>query len=99
MLRKRPVPRSLRENLARALETQGVAALQKGGVDEALPRLRRAAQLNPNDASNQYNLGLALLRKSSFDEAIAQFRKALALDPQDAQTRSEEHTSELQSLR
>ena len=79
----------VRVNLARALETQAVATLQKGSVDEALPRLRRAVQLNPNDAGNQYNLGLALLRKSSFDEAIAQFRKALALDPRDAQAHND----------
>jgi len=79
----------VRENLARALETQGVAALQRGAIDEALPRLRRAVQLNPQEAANQYNLGLALLRKSSFDEAIAQFRKALALYPRDAQTHND----------
>jgi len=73
----------------RALEDLGVAWLRKGGLDEAMPHLRRAAELDPQDAASQYNLGLALLRKSSFEEAIPRFQRALALDPRDAQTHND----------
>src|ERR1035437_2144862 len=79
----------VRENLVRALENLGVALLRKGSLDEAMPHLRRAAELDPQDAASQYNLGLALLRKSSFDEAIPRFQRALALDPRDAQTHND----------
>jgi tetratricopeptide (TPR) repeat protein len=79
----------VRENLVRALENLGVEWLRKGGLDEAMPHLRRATELDPQDAASQYNLGLALLRKSSFDEAIPLFQRALALDPRDAQTHND----------
>ena len=54
-----------------------------------MPLLRRAVELNPQDAGSQYNLGLALLRKASIDEAIARFQTALALAPRDAQTHND----------
>ena len=79
----------VRQNLVGALENLGVEWLRKGDVDEAMPHLRRAAELDPQDAAGQYNLGLALLRKSRFDEAIERFQKALALDPKDAQTHND----------
>jgi Flp pilus assembly protein TadD len=79
----------VRQNLVGALENLGVEWLRKGNVDEAMPHLRRAAELDPQDAAGQYNLGLALLRKSRFDEAIERFQKALALDPKDAQTHND----------
>jgi Flp pilus assembly protein TadD len=79
----------VRKNLVGALENLGVARLRIGSLDEAMPLLRRAVELDPEDAAGQYNLGLALLRKSSLDEAIARFRKALALAPRDAQTHND----------
>ncbi|MEI9970838.1 MAG: tetratricopeptide repeat protein [Ignavibacteriota bacterium] len=79
----------VRDNLVRAVETLGVAALQEGRVEQAEVRLRRAAQLNPDGATNQYNLGLVLLRRSSFDDAIARFRQTLDLDPRDAQAHND----------
>ena len=79
----------VRKNLVGALENLGVAWLRKGSLDEAMPLLRRAAELAPGDAASQYNLGLALLRKSSLDEAIARFQNALALAPREAQTHND----------
>ena len=79
----------VRKNLVGALENLGVAWLRQGNLAEALPRLRRAAELDPQDAAGQYNLGLALLRRSSVDEAIAHFQRALALAPSDAQTHND----------
>jgi Flp pilus assembly protein TadD len=79
----------VRKNLAGALENFGVELLRKGNLDEAATRLRRAAELDPQDAAIQYNLGLALLRKASFDEAIARFQGALAIDPRNAQTHND----------
>jgi Flp pilus assembly protein TadD len=79
----------VRKNLAGALENFGVELLRKGNLDEAAMRLRRAAELDPQDAAIQYNLGLALLRKAGFDEAIARFQGALAIDPSNAQTHND----------
>jgi Flp pilus assembly protein TadD len=79
----------VRTNLALALESLGVESLHKRGPDEALPRLRRAAEVDPANAGVQYNLGLALLQKARFDEAIGCFERSLRVDPDNAETHND----------
>lgn len=57
-------------------------ALVRQGKD-ALPALRRAAELMPQDAEAQSNLGSALHERGQWAEALASLRRALALRPDD----------------
>jgi Flp pilus assembly protein TadD len=50
-------------------------------VDEAVPHLQKALEIQPDYAQAHYNLGNALLQKGRVDEAILQFQKLLALQP------------------
>jgi tetratricopeptide (TPR) repeat protein len=54
---------------------------------EALPVLREALRISPDDADARYNLGLALLRLGRSAEARVAFEEALALTPADADAR------------
>src|ERR1700748_696505 len=51
---------------------------------DALPALRRAAELLPADAEAHDNLGSALLEKDLWTEAFASFDRVLQLRPDDA---------------
>ena len=62
----------------------GVALLRQG--KDALPALRRAAQLMPHDAEAHRNLGAALHDREQWAEALVSLRRALAIEPHDAQT-------------
>jgi predicted O-linked N-acetylglucosamine transferase (SPINDLY family) len=55
-------------------------ALQSQGK-EALPALRKAAELLPRDAAAHSNLGNALRELDQLDEAVASCRQALEIDP------------------
>jgi protein O-GlcNAc transferase len=61
----------------------GAIALAKKPADltAALVNLKKAAELNPSDASVQANLGEVLLRQAKFDESAEYFKKSLELDP------------------
>jgi tetratricopeptide (TPR) repeat protein len=59
----------------------GEALLNEDKVDEAIPHLQKALQLNPGYVEAHNNLGNALLRQGKLDEAISQFQTALKLDP------------------
>ncbi len=63
----------------------GVLRMQQGRSGDALPPMRKAATLLPNDAESHGNLGIALNSLGRSEEAAASFRKALALSPDDAQ--------------
>jgi len=62
----------------------GALALAKEppDLDSALTNLRKAVELNPNEASIHANLGEALLRQAKLQEAVAEFHKAIELDPE-----------------
>jgi len=62
----------------------GVALLRQR--KDALPALRRAAQLMSHDAEAHRNLGAALHDRELWAEALVSLRRALAIDPHDAQT-------------
>jgi tetratricopeptide (TPR) repeat protein len=59
----------------------GAVALAEEKADEAVPYLKKAIELNPNDPTIHANLGEALLRQANFQEAAKLFDKALDLDP------------------
>jgi len=62
----------------------GVALMRQR--KDALPALRRAAQLMPHDAEAHRNLGAALHDLEDWAEALVSLRRALAIEPHDAQT-------------
>jgi tetratricopeptide (TPR) repeat protein len=62
--------------------------LVRGGKN-ALPALRRAAELLPGDAEAQGNLGSALLAAGQWSEALATLHRTLALRPDDAEALAE----------
>ena len=53
------------------LQTLGVMRLQAGAVDEALPYLRRAASLAPEDADVVESFAVALVKSGQADEALS----------------------------
>jgi tetratricopeptide (TPR) repeat protein len=57
----------------------GVALLRQG--KDALPALRRTAELMPQDAEVHRNLGMALYDQSRWEEALAGLQRALAIQP------------------
>src|SRR2546425_10817938 len=59
-----------------------------GRLDEAIAEMKRAQELDPLSPIISTNLGMAYYYARQYDQAMEQYRK----------TRSEEHTSELQSL-
>jgi Flp pilus assembly protein TadD len=50
--------------------------------DEALPHLREAARLKPDDADIATNLGTALALRGDLAGAIAAYEQALKINPQ-----------------
>jgi tetratricopeptide (TPR) repeat protein len=56
-------------------------ALREGAVDTALERVRRAIELDPDNASAHNNLAVVLEAKGQIDEAVAAYREAARLDP------------------
>ncbi|MGD0491128.1 MAG: tetratricopeptide repeat protein [Steroidobacteraceae bacterium] len=61
----------------------GVALMRQG--KDAVPALRRTAELMPRDAEAHGNLGLALHDQGQWTEALASLRRALAIAPRDVQ--------------
>src|SRR5262245_5558859 len=86
---------------SRALHYAGVLAHQQGRNGEALALIERSLALVPDQADWYSNLGIVLQSDDRLDRAIDSYRRAIAIDPShaNAHSRSEEHTSELQSLR
>ncbi|QNJ13179.1 putative alpha-glycosyltransferase/ family 4 [Synechococcus sp. A18-46.1] len=60
---------------------RGKAALMVGKLEEALPELAVAAQLDPQRAANHYLLGAALVRQQQWLDARAALTRALQLQP------------------
>jgi tetratricopeptide (TPR) repeat protein len=72
LLRRRPADGTLWKFLSVALVRQG---------KEALPALRRAAELLPDDAEAHANLGAALHDSRQWEAALASLRRSLDLEP------------------
>jgi predicted O-linked N-acetylglucosamine transferase (SPINDLY family) len=86
--RLQPAGTAFREILARhpnhadSLQSLSIVLAQQNRLDEAIPLIQRAIELNPQSAVYQNNLGLMQLNSGMRDEAIATFRKAIALRPE-----------------
>lgn len=61
----------------------GLAALNSGNLQAAIPLLKRALELDPKNKQGWNDLGLAYLRLGQFDDAGAAFRKQIELNPYD----------------
>ena len=57
----------------------GIALQMQGG--DALPMLRRAVELMPDDAEAHNNLGNALKDRGQLDDALRHYQRAVALNP------------------
>ena len=66
-----------------AYNNLGIALVEKGKVDEAIPQYEKSLRLHSDYAEAHYNLGNALLQKGNIDGAIVQCHEALALQPND----------------
>jgi len=64
-----------------ALHILGLVKAQQSKYLEAANLLRRAARINPEDASIQYNLAKALSDSGNDDDALAHHKKAISLAP------------------
>ena len=51
----------------------GLALLQEGRLDEAIPEYQKAVDIKRDYAGGHYNLGYAYLRKGEVNAAIAEF--------------------------
>ena len=60
------------------LHGDGLRLINEGKPEEAVPLLRRAAELKPTSAEIHHNLGVAYAHGNRLDEAVASFREALA---------------------
>ena len=60
-----------------------VALLRQG--KDALPALRKAAELMPQDAEAHSNLGTALRDRGQWDEALTSLRRALEIQPREVE--------------
>jgi len=65
----------------------GVELISEGRSGDAVPVLRRAADIRPDDPVARYNLGVALARAGDPAASVEQFSKAVQLAPGDARTR------------
>jgi tetratricopeptide (TPR) repeat protein len=59
----------------------GVVLLQSQKPEDALPHLREAARLNPQDVAILGTLGAAQVELGRFDDALATLRQAIRLQP------------------
>jgi tetratricopeptide (TPR) repeat protein len=68
----------------RARNNLGDNLFKEGKVEEAIPQLRTALQLDPAYADAHNNLGLALVAHGKYEEAEAHYAEALRLNPNGA---------------
>ena len=71
-----------------ALNNLGIIFLDKGQLDDAIPKLQAAIDLRPENAPAHDNLAKALLRKGEVAEAMVHYRKFLELQPASVEARN-----------
>ena len=69
------------ENNPKVVFRLGHALFRLERLDEALPHLQRAVDLNPGNASWHYRLGFVLEKQKKYGDALRQYRAALGLEP------------------
>src|SRR3546814_2663219 len=85
---------------AAELHAQALEAVRQGRLSEALTLTEQAVELEPRDVGYRMVLADLYLKNGRFRSAATSFKDVLTLNPSNerAALRSEEHTSELQSL-
>jgi len=73
---------------ARAHNNLGSALVEDGKLEEALPQLRMALQLDPAYADAHNNLGRALAARRNYKEAESHYAEALRLNPNFAEAQN-----------
>ena len=63
----------------------GLLFLQTGRASNAVERIRKALDLQPNDSNARYNLALALIETESLDEAKAELDHLRKIDPENTE--------------
>ena len=63
------------------INERGLAAYGRRQFSQALELFRRAAELEPNNATYRQNIGISLLELGRFDEAAEELRGAVAANP------------------
>jgi len=71
-----------------ALNNLGIIFLDRGQLDDAIPKLKAAIDLRPENAPAHDNLAKALLRKGQVAEAMVHYRKFLELQPASVEARN-----------
>lgn len=66
---------------ARAVSNYGIALMNQRSYNEAIPLLKRAAEINPKDSILWYNLGTCFKLAGQTDKSIESYEKALELNP------------------
>jgi Flp pilus assembly protein TadD len=61
----------------------GLAALNSGNPQAAIPLFQRVVEIEPKHKQAWNDLGLAYLRLGKFDDAVATFRKQIGVNPYD----------------
>ena len=64
----------------RIIANIGASLVQLGRVDEGLPMLRRAVELEPDDSINNFDLARALEKMKDLDGAEKHYRKAVRVE-------------------
>ena len=67
-----------------ALHLAGIIAAEARHLDQAVELIRRALEIDPNNAAAHYNLGNALADMKQHEAAIGSFDRAIAIDPGNA---------------
>ncbi len=73
--------RVARREKSLVLQSRALAALDTKEYDKAVPLLKKAVELAPQESEGRYNLVLALLANKEFDEAIGVSDASFALFP------------------
>jgi tetratricopeptide (TPR) repeat protein len=71
-----------------ALNNLGIIFLDRGQLDDAIPKLQAAIDLRPENAPAHDNLAKAFLRKGQVAEAMVHYRKFLELQPASVEARN-----------
>ena len=61
--------------------------IEQGELDEALARLRKALEMDPDNAFAHVNLGVILGKRGQIDAAIQEFETAIRINPEDGEAR------------
>ena len=83
----RAAPRPLRRPARTSFTTSPSRATQRGALDDAADRWRKAIAKDPNEPMLSFNLGLIMRRMGQLDEAARRFRDTIRRKPEHIEAR------------